>query len=145
MRRLLFIGVILYLSIAHSLCNDRTFSIKGTCIVNGNGTLYLFLVDKEQFKIPLTGIQELVIEVNLTSQKKTSLSFEFSTVPKGQYGIRCFLDKNNNRILDKGAFGPKEPWGMSWQGDSYKGGFPKFKDIAFTVESHIHNIVINIE
>ena len=63
---------------------------------------------------------------------KKKVSFKFEGIQKGTYGIRCFQDENGNGKLGKGMFGPKEPWGMSWQGDK-PAKWPKFKHIAFNV------------
>ena len=121
------------------------FTVSGKCIVSEPGELYIFLVDEEAFKIPLTGYKKLVIKVTPNHVVERYIDFSFNALEKGKYGIRCFLDTNNNAKLDKGLFGPKEPWGMSWQGDGYKGGFPKFNDIAFAVNKDINNIKILID
>ena len=59
-----------------------------------------------------------------------SLLFPFTTVISG-------VEK-----LDRGLFGPSEPWGMSWQGEPKK-GIPRFSDIAFYVDRNIENILID--
>lgn len=72
------------------------------------------------------------------------IPFKFDDVSKGFYGIRCFQDLNSNKILDKGFLGPSEPWGMTWQRKK-PAAWPVFKDIAFMVDSDIHNITIKVE
>jgi len=54
-------------------------------------------------------------------------------------GSRCFQDLNRNQKLDRGMFGPKEPYGLSWKDDKC---FPfDFDDVSFTVNK---NLIINI-
>jgi uncharacterized protein (DUF2141 family) len=61
------------------------------------------------------------------SSKK--IAYEFLSVLGGTYGIRCFQDLNGNGKLDKGLFGPSEPWALSW---TVKKRFPpRFNDISF--------------
>ncbi|MFT4023518.1 MAG: DUF2141 domain-containing protein [Flavihumibacter sp.] len=58
--------------------------------------------DKAVFKkiIPVTGLPTVEVA--------------FDSIPDGTYAITVFLDKNNNGVLDKNAFGiPKEEYGFS--------------------------------
>jgi uncharacterized protein (DUF2141 family) len=136
--------LIVLLGIFSPLQEDETFSINGSCSVYEEGTLYIFLVDEEQFKVPLTGVKEIVVEVSDVKSNGKKINYRFKKVPKGKYGIRCFLDTNGNKKLDKGMFGPSEPWGMSWKKEK-PSGYPKFNDISFTVATNIENKNIQIK
>lgn len=127
-------AIILFLIVlSFSAVQAQSFSIKGKINCSEEGTLYLFLVDKHSFKIPFTGIDTLVIK---PESGIDSVSFEFKNVQKGKYGIRGFLDKNENEKLDKGLFGPSEPWVISWQDGRC---FPfDFEDIAFLLDADIY-------
>ena len=116
------------------------YSISGSVLVKKAGVLYIYLVDEEQFSIPLTGIMD--IRKDLEGKRGQKIPFSFSDVPEGEYGIRVYVDTNGNGKLDRGLFGPSEPWSMSWQGEPKK-GIPHFEDIAFYVERDIENILIN--
>ena len=102
------------------------------------GEVYIYLVDKESFNTPFSGVDTIIYKVD-----SNILNFKFDKVPKGEYAIRCFQDLNNNRKLDKNFFKPAEPWGFSWKNEKT---FPfGFKDVSFFVkkdfyiEIHINN------
>ena len=90
------------------------FTVSGECQVTGRGLLHVFLVDERSFSVPMSGIQAVTTTLDASGPKTRRVAFAF-TVPQGTYGIRCFLDVNGNGGLDRGLFGPMEPWGMSWR------------------------------
>jgi uncharacterized protein (DUF2141 family) len=53
-----------------------------------------------------------------------------------------FIDTNGNEKVDRGLFGPSEPWGMSWQ-EKRVARIPRFKDIAFQLAGDIVGIEID--
>ena len=116
------------------------YRVSGSVLVEKGDILYIYLVDEDQFSIPFTGIKGIRIE--LEENKEQKIPFSFIGIPEGQYGIRVFVDTNDNGKLDRGLFGPSEPWGMSWQGEPKK-GIPRFSDIAFYVDRNIEDIPID--
>ena len=122
---------------------SETFSIEGKLLFNNSGDIFVSLVTEDLFGTPLTGIRKFIIKINQDDIKKNMVSFKFESIAPGEYGIRCFQDVNGNGILDKGMFGPKEPWGMSWQDDK-PAGWPKFKHICFEVTANIRNLNIDL-
>jgi len=106
------------------------FTVQGKLILpEKDGFVYVYLVDEKQFNIPFTGIDTLKYRAD-----KTEISFCFKNVKIGKYAIRCFQDKNGNKKLDKGLFGPTEPYGFSWRN---KKKFPlDFEDIVFFVNKN---------
>ncbi len=123
---------------------SNVFTIEGEVFFKETGDIRITLVNEDIFKVPLAGVKKLVIKIDQNQIKKKKVSFKFEGIQPGIYGIRCFLDVNGNAKLDKGIFGPKEPWGMSWQkGKPAK--WPKFEHIAFEVNKNITDIKINIE
>lgn len=141
-------NILLLAILLHPVCNPLaeadTFTVEGQCIVTKKGDLYIYLVDERTFQIPLTGIKKMTLKTGENKLKSTGIPFKFNDVSKGFYGIRCFQDLNSNKILDKGFLGPSEPWGMTWQRKK-PAAWPVFKDIAFMVDSDIHNITIKVE
>jgi uncharacterized protein (DUF2141 family) len=130
-----------------TLHSQPGFTVSGTILLKGvekTGNLYVSLVTEKLFNTPLAGYKKSILKVDANILKNKKINFRFNGVEKGRYGIRCFLDLNGNGKLDKGTFGPSEPWGMSWQGKK-PFGWPKFKYIAFDVDSHITNIRIVVE
>ena len=91
------------------------------------GMLYAFLTDEATFPRPMTGLQKRVSRV----AGKGVVSISFEGVPPGTYGVRCFLDTNGNGKLDRGVFGPTEPWGMSFHGGPQR--WPRWNQIKFTL------------
>ena len=122
---LLFALVLVGLISINSTLNNR-HSISGTLVSpKKGGTFVVYLVDKEQAKIPLSGIDTVTI-----SGETGSATFRFQNVKEGRYALRCFQDMNGNGTLDKGMFGPTEPYGFS----RTPKGFPiRFSDIAFNL------------
>jgi uncharacterized protein (DUF2141 family) len=140
-------GVLLVLALA---CYAAVFaeSAAGThevavdCLVNREGVLFAYVVDEGGFTSPLTGFRELRLRLGPAEVAAGTVRFSF-ILPTGRYGIRCFLDLNGNGRLDRGPFGPSEPWGMSWNAGR-RLGFPKFEDIAFMVDEDIRGLRIEV-
>lgn len=90
------------------------------------GTLVLFLVDRDNYDKPLVGL----VKREVLIVKEGEYSCFFDDISPGNYGVKAFLDLNNDRKLNIGLMGPKEPWGFSWR-EKGKKGRPKFEDILF--------------
>lgn len=112
--------------------------------INKKGNLYILLVTEETFKMPLHCFKKLILPIGDKEINQKTVAFQFSDIPVGKYGIRCFLDEDGNETLNKGMFGPTEPWGMSWQ-KKKPFGWPKFQHIAFDVNKDVLDIRINVE
>ena len=117
--------------------------ITGICQVSRPGTLLVFIVDEKQFSVPMSGIQSHVSKIAASTTGIQAIPFTFR-VPAGRYALRCFLDTNGNRKLDRGLLGPMEPWGMSWQG-KHPAGIPSFRDVSFQADHSIQVPLIIIE
>jgi uncharacterized protein (DUF2141 family) len=119
------------------------FTVSGECRVTGQGLLHVFLVDERSFSVPMSGIQVATTMLGASGSKAQRVAFAFA-VPQGTYGIRCFLDVNENGGLDRGLFGPVETWGMSWRARR-PSGFPRFEDISFAVAGDVTCPVVIVE
>ena len=132
---LIITGVFLY-------ATENTFSISGEIEFRKKGTIYIALVS-EEYERTENPVPEysLVINEDVLDMKAKKISFIFTDIPEGVYGIRIFQDLNNNAMLDSGAFGPKEPWGMSNNiHPAFRG--PTFDEIKFDVFSNISGMNI---
>ena len=78
-----------------------TATINGTILFKGEGSLHIYLVDAETFKVPLSGIRKTEIRPTRAERKSGRVRFRFDDIPRGTYGIRCFLDQNGNGRLDR--------------------------------------------
>jgi len=119
-----------------------THGVEGDCLVFREGILFVYAVDESGFALPLTGFRELRLRVGHAEAMAGTVHFSFA-LPLGRYGIRCFLDLNGNGRLDRGPFGPTEPWGMSWNVER-RFGFPQFEDISFLVDRDIRGLRIEV-
>ena len=122
--------IMLFSLFSHCLIiqQQKRYSLSGKIqLTEMNGTVYLSLIDRQHFDEPGSGLDSIMVEVS-----SDLIPYEFSDIPKGVYAIRCFQDKNGNRKLDKGIFGPKEPWALTWNGK--KRFPPRFEDISFTLD-----------
>lgn len=123
--------------ISKAQSSDITISGEIITTLQNKGQIIVFLVDGTTFKTPLTGLDTAI--ANPIDRK---VYFTFNPCKKGTYGIRCFHDVNSNGILDKGMFGPTEPYGFSWKSDRK---FPfDFSDISFFADSNKY-ITIKME
>lgn len=121
--------------------NNSTYTIEGEVSFKGKGSIYILLVNEETFKKRDAVLQKIERKLSVEELSKGKFEFSFENIPKGEYGIKCFIDENGNKKLDKSVFGPTEPWGMSWK-DKKPFGPPKFSQMSFKLD---HDIKINIE
>lgn len=71
----------------------------------------------------------------IASISSDSLSFEFDSIPPGNYCLSCFHDANSNNLLDKNFFGaPTEGYGFS-NNPGITFGAPPFSQLQFTLNS----------
>ena len=106
--------------------------------------IYIFLVDEETSKKPFIGIDTLIIKPNSQAVTNGYIQYAFSNVKKGTYGIRCFQDLNGNGKLDKGLFGPSEPWGLSWN-ERRTSNWPSFNNFYFFASNDMINVDIRLK
>ncbi len=127
-----------------TVAGEGQLCIKGVIHFNGSGAIHVLLVDEEAFQVPLKGLKKLTITPRGTQLASGRARFTFGNLDPGVYGIRCFQDRNGNSRLDRGLFGPSEPWGMSFKGER-PFGRPDFADIAFTLNGDISNKQIRLK
>jgi len=74
-------------------------------------------------------------------EARAAKEFAFHVSP-GSWALSAFEDKNGNGVLDRGFFGPKEPFGF-WRPFTawHK---PKFDDVAFVVKHDLANADIKL-
>jgi len=126
------------------LAQERRFNVKGEISFPKKGALIIRLSTKEEFESNKASRFQSIIEVSPEDLNKGKTSFSFTNVPEGTYGIRCYQDLNGNNTLDRGAFGPEEPWGMH---RASRPAFraPTFEEIAFKVDKDINDIEIELQ
>ncbi len=113
-----------------NLFAQQNYSISGVIILKElKGDIFITVVDEETNNMPMGGIKKQVL---IPTSKK--LTFSFSNLPEGVYALKCFQDENGNEKLDRGMFGPKEPWFLSWNGS--KRYPPRWEDINFRLDKN---------
>ena len=122
------------------------FSVKGSIYFKKQGTIHVLLMNEEYYQENKGGQTPYQVSIKIGPQqlKDKFVSFEIADVPRGRYCIVCFLDTNDNKQLDKGLFGPTEPWCMYNKPEGIILGRPQFKDIAFYVGKDISDIKIEL-
>ncbi len=93
-----------------------------------SGDLYVYVITAEHMDTPGTGVAERVVQVETGS---APVALRFAGLAPGAYAVRTFLDTNGNGRLDRGLFGPKEPWALSWRQGAPRSMPPQFMDISF--------------
>ena len=126
------------------LAQEGGFNVKGEISFTKKGAITISLLTKEEFESNKGSRFRSIIEAGPEDLKKGKTSFSFTNVPEGTYGIRCFQDLNGNKILDSGAFGPVEPWGM-YRPSRPAFRAPTFEEIAFKVDKDITDIEIELQ
>lgn len=137
-----FLLFTLFLSAQNTLSISLSVGVR--IYINESNPVYIYLVNEESAKKPLTGVKSIVVYPQDKDMNAGYIEFSFQDIPKGIYGIRCFQDTNSNGTLDKGLFGPAEPWGMSWSKEQ-RSKWPKFKNYSFILEKDIDEIEIYLE
>ena len=133
LKKLLLIFLLTLLIVNSINAVDEKYNIEGKIYFKNEKTIYIYLVDIETVKKPFTGIEKIVVRPNSNDLEIGFLNFKFYKIPKGIYGIRCYQDLNENGKLDRGAFGPKEPWQLSWY-CKVKSVIPTFEDFCFLLD-----------
>ena len=130
------------LALAAAVHADEGFIVSGDVLVGETGTLFVSMVDENQFEGSFAGTAGIVLEIGPADVTRGHVDYAFTGVAPGVYGIRAYIDTNGNGRLDQGVFGPREPWGMSWQGRKPIGP-PSFRHIAFQVNRDIEGLQID--
>ncbi len=117
----------------------RTFSVSGTVSrIKADGILYVRLFSRTAFENESDAGFSFSKRVK---KKDEDVSFCFENVPAGMYAVRCFLDKNENGIIDMGLFGPKEPYGFCMEKSKISRP-PEFNELSFDISGNLDGIRI---
>lgn len=137
--------LILLLAVPNILsAKNDSHRIEGDILFSEKGKIYVYLVTEKIYEIPLTGLKTIILDPKEEDIANKKMTFTFHDVEDGTYGIRCFQDQNGDGKLNRGMFGPSEPWGMSWK-DARVIRWPSFDQIAFEVTADINTIKIKLE
>jgi uncharacterized protein (DUF2141 family) len=129
------------------------FTIKGEITFRKTGTIYLHVLNEEQFgkdddneeADSFESVSSITIEIDEQAQEQQKVAFEFTNILPGTYVIQGYQDVNGNGDLDEGTFGPKEPWGMSMLSKKPRLRGPKFDEVKFEVTQEITDMHIIIQ
>ena len=143
-KKLVFIIALFLLPGSQLLAQQAVFKVSGEIAFPKTGDLYIQLVTKEEFESDKDAGFGIIVAVGPEDIRKGRALFSFEGVPKGTYGIRCFQDVNGAGKMEKGMFGPKQPWG------TYRPARPAFRaphfdEVAFEVDKNVENIAIELK
>ncbi|OPY78955.1 MAG: hypothetical protein A4E64_00555 [Syntrophorhabdus sp. PtaU1.Bin058] len=142
--KLIFIAVLFLLTGSQLPAQQATFQVSGEISFPKTGDLYVQLITKEEFDSGKDAGFGIIVATNPEDMKKGRVLFSFEGVPKGTYGIRCFQDVNRTGKMEKGLFGPKEPWG-TYRPARPMLRAPRFDEISFEVNGDIRDIKIELK
>lgn len=97
------------------------------------GILFLRLVEEADFYHVETFVKEARLDLSL--EAKAEIVWNLGNLPVQPYALRAFVDCNGNGVLDRGLFGPTEPWALSWN-SGHQSFPPQFASLSFVLESH---------
>lgn len=84
------------------------------------------------------------IKLQTEDIKRGVVAYEFSGLQPGRYALKCYQDVNENRKLDIGMFGPKEPW-ATYRPVRSRFGPPKYDDMVFEIRQDISNANMTLD
>jgi uncharacterized protein (DUF2141 family) len=113
--------------------------VSGTVRFSETGTIHIMLFDEEQFEVPFTGIRRVVMTPSAEQGVGGTARFAFYGLPPGPYGLRAYQDLNGNGELDRGLFGPQEPWVMTWNNDRLR-SYPSFEEVSFPLHGDLTSV-----
>jgi uncharacterized protein (DUF2141 family) len=127
-KKAMFIFILLSFGAPFSNAQDK-FSVSGKVVYRGAESIYVCLHTQETLEnftkaLPL---QAFVQVVKATSSGRAT--FKLVDIPKGDYVLMAFIDKNNNGKFDCDSWGrPVEPflmyktfrWNLDWVAQRFK-------------------------
>lgn len=120
------------------------FTVGGEISFTQTGDLFIQLATEEEFNNDRMPPFALILRVGPEETKKGKVPFQFGGVLTGTYVIRCFQDVNENQKLDRGMFGPSEPWGVYRpKRPAFRG--PKFEEISFAVDRDMVDVQVEVK
>ncbi len=141
MKEIVSVCVMCFMMIPALAWAEEGFKVAGQMTFKKTGNLYMRLATKEEFEEDKESQFRMIIEIGEEEQNAKTALFAFENIPAGRYAIMVFQDVNGNGELDRGTFGPKEPWG-NYRAKRPKFRGPKFKEMAFEVKEDITDIRI---
>jgi uncharacterized protein (DUF2141 family) len=135
---------------------DHSFTISGEVRFQKCGTMYLKVLNEEQFKsgddddaddggpadTPASYVARL--ELDIEDVCAGAKFFEFQGIPRGSYVVQAYQDVNANGEFDMGLLGPKEPWGMSRMTRKPVLRGPRWDEVSIDVAMDITGVIIPV-
>ncbi len=116
--------------------------IKITNIENGNGTLYIAILNSAKDWLKSGAKSKPFRDITQPVSSTDDLLISVEGLPPGKYAVSLFQDLNGNSKMDKNFIGyPKEPFGFS--APMGKFGPPKFDEAA--IEFSGENASVEVE
>lgn len=120
------------------------YAVSCTIEGSGGGLLHVFLITEDDMGSKNAGFRHLEIDRSTRRDDTWQVTVRFENIPAGEYGMRTYVDENNNGELDRRGFRPVEPWGFSWNKTPQR-GVPRFNDISFHVPEQTGPVHITLQ
>jgi len=102
-------GIVAVLAMAAAAADTGTITVVATGAASERGTVLIQLANSAaDYKDDKGGFRSA--EIKPAGGRATAT---FEDVPYGDYAVKVFHDENDNKKLDIGLRGPKEPYGFS--------------------------------
>jgi uncharacterized protein (DUF2141 family) len=103
--------IFIFLSFAAPFSNAQDkFSVSGEVVYSGTESIYVCLHTQETFENCLTALPPEKFFQGIKATSSGRATFKLVDIPKGDYVLMVFIDKNNNGKFDCDAWGrPIEP------------------------------------
>jgi uncharacterized protein (DUF2141 family) len=137
-----FSALSLFLIFTSPLQGDELFTVSGSVTSMQSGTVYLQMVDEAGFKEKKDGFSRGAI-IHIETGGRMTKEFLLAGIPPGTYGIRAFLDTNENGKIDFSLRGI-EPWGTYRPVRPFMRR-PRFREISFSLEDNLNDIEVLIK
>lgn len=147
MKKWLWLGAMLF-----ALCSFTTwaknedgpvYTLQGEISIKENGDIYMGLVTQEEFRQKKPGRFGQRITVTPAMQEAGKVPFTLGDIPPGTYALECYQDVNGNGKMDSIFIIPTEPWGVYRTARPLMRA-PRFKEMAFEVQSDIDDIQMSL-
>ena len=130
--------IIIFLLASNFAFSQATIELRVSNVEINKGPILVALYNSE------SSYMEVEFKAGMGESTANEVVIMFEDIPGGEYALTLFQDENEDKELNVGMFGPKEPYAFS---NNAKGTFgpAKYKDAKFKVANEgvtVHKITL---